>query len=399
MTTTNYTNANFFDGAHDGFTPNSWFSVDDMTGRVVTSGTGWPAPADHEVDFHGQYVMPGMINCHVHVGADAFHTTDGPDNEATTTMMAIKNLRDAIQAGITYVRNLGTSYDVDIKIRNNHDRYGFPTPGIVAAGRAMSITGGHGDGTDHKDGDSYLVDSPDEMRKATRQAFKNGADCIKVMVTGGVMSKGDDPRDVAFTPEEIGVAIREAHARRRKVAAHAQGTEGIRVALEAGIDSIEHGIYIDESEAEFMVEHHVYLVPTLNAVEAIVVKGPGKIPEHMTRKATEFSQAFYDNMRMAVRKGVPMATGTDAGTPFNDFKEGYWNELDLMVNKIGVSPQDTLYAATKNAAELIGVDADYGTMEPGKFADFIVINENPIADINAIRQDDKQVYQHGERRF
>lgn len=169
--------------------------------------------------------------------------------------------------------------------------------------------------------------------------------------------------------------------------------------MEAGIDSIEHGIYIDESEAGFMVEHHVYLVPTLNAVEAIVVKGPGKIPEHMTRKATEFSQAFYDNMRMAVRKGVPMATGTDAGTPFNDFKEGYWNELDLMVNKIGVSPQDTLYAATKNAAELIGVDADYGTMEPGKFADFIVINENPIADINAIRQDDKQVYQHGERRF
>lgn len=405
MTTTNYTNAHFFDGEHAGFTADSWFTVDDATGRVTATGTGTAPAADHTVDIAGQYVMPGMINAHTHMASDPYgygKQQHGERSESEDAFLAQRNLEEAIHAGITYIRDVSASYDVDIKMRDMAKRYDFKAPGVACSGRCMSITGGHGDTHQPYHGEyqgAYIVDSADEMRKACRQAFKNGADLIKVMATGGVMSEGDDPNEVAFTPEEIREAVREAHYRFKKVAAHAQGNAGIQVALEAGVDSIEHGIYMDEKQADFMIEHHVYLVPTMNAVEAIVVGGEGRIPEHMTRKAKAFSGEFFENMRMAVRKGVPIATGTDAGTPFNDFSKGYYDELNLMVNRIGATTQETLFAATRNGADLIGISDDYGTMTPGHFADFIVIKDDPIADINAVRQADKQVYQHGVRQF
>lgn len=403
MTTTAYTNAHFFDGEHEGFTPDSWFTVDNETGRVTANGTGKAPAADATVDFGGQYEMPGMINCHTHMASDPNGYGIRPMGERSETensFNAQRNLRDAIKGGVTYIRDVGSTYDIDIKMRDMRSKYDFPAPGIAASGRAMSVTGGHSDTHEPRSADfrgAYIVDSPDEMRKAARQAFKNGADQIKVMATGGVMSVGDDPNEIAFTPEELREAVREAHYRFKKVAAHAQGNAGIQVALEAGVDSIEHGIYMDEKQADFMIEHHVYLVPTLNAVEAIVADQTDRLPAHMYRKARAFSEAFYDNMRMAVRKHVPIATGTDAGTPFNDFKSGYWHELDLMVNRIGATTQETLFAATKNGADLIGISDDYGTMTPGKFADFIVMTDSPIEDIHAVQQEDKQVYQHGKR--
>lgn len=171
------------------------------------------------------------------------------------------------------------------------------------------------------------------------------------------------------------------------------------MAIDAGFDSIEHGIYLSREQGRAMQERGIYLVPTLNAVEAIVTRARGYIPDYMVDKAQAISEIFYHNMRQAVELGVPMTTGTDAGTTFNDFATGYWDELHLMVNKIGVSTQQTLYNATINGAKLFGIDGDYGTLEVGKFADFIVLSANPLDDIDAIRDKGKQVFQHGQRRF
>jgi imidazolonepropionase-like amidohydrolase len=288
---------------------------------------------------------------------------------------------------------------VDIKLRDAQPVYGFKAPHVVASGRSMSATGGHGDSPDHTEDESYVVDSPDEMRHAVRLGFKHGADVIKLMATGGVMSVADSPLDAEFTLEEMAVATREAHARRGKVAAHAQGTEGIGLALKAGVDSIEHGIFLDEAEAEYMKAHNVYLVPTLNAVQGIVDYGQGQTPDYMVKKASDFAQAFFKNMKMAVKAGVPFATGTDAGTPFNDFETGYFDELNLLVNKVGMPVQQVLYAATKNAADLLGVADEYGSLQTGKYADFLVLKGNLLEDVNKFRQADKQVYLHGQRMF
>lgn len=399
MSTTAFTHAQLFNGCDDGFQPDTWITVNNETGRIESVGQGAPQSADTTVELSGRYIMPGMINTHVHVDADANHTMDGPQSETEVTLMALRNLRAALQAGVTYVRNLGTGHDVDIKIRNARGQYDFPSPGIVASGRLISSTGGNGDGPYHDRNASYIVDSPDEMRRTVRKVIKHGADVVKVLVTGGVMSKGDDPRDVGFSKEELAVAVQEAHARRRKAIAHAQGTWGIQMAIDAGFDSIEHGIYLSREQGRAMQERGIYLVPTLNAVEAIVTRARGYIPDYMVDKAQAISEIFYHNMRQAVELGVPMTTGTDAGTTFNDFATGYWDELHLMVNKIGVSTQQTLYNATINGAKLFGIDGDYGTLEVGKFADFIVLSANPLDDIDAIRDKGKQVFQHGQRRF
>lgn len=399
MSTTAFTHAQLFNGCDDGFQPDTWITVNNETGRIESVGQGAPQSADTTVELSGRYIMPGMINTHVHVDADANHTMDGPQSETEVTLMSLRNLRAALQAGVTYVRNLGTGHDVDIKIRNARGQYDFPSPGIVASGRLISSTGGNGDGPYHDRNASYIVDSPDEMRRTVRKVIKHGADVVKVLVTGGVMSKGDDPRDVGFSKEELAVAVQEAHARRRKAIAHAQGTWGIQMAIDAGFDSIEHGIYLSRKQGRAMQERGIYLVPTLNAVEAIVTRARGYIPDYMVDKAQAISEIFYHNMRQAVELGVPMTTGTDAGTTFNDFATGYWDELHLMVNKIGVSTQQTLYNATINGAKLLGIDGDYGTLEVGKFADFIVLSANPLDDIDAIRDKGKQVFQHGQRRF
>lgn len=399
MSTTAFTHAQLFNGCDDGFQPDTWITVNNETGRIESVGQGAPQSADTTVELSGRYIMPGMINTHVHVDADANHTMDGPQSETEVTLMALRNLRAALQAGVTYVRNLGTGHDVDIKIRDARGQYDFPSPGIVASGRLISSTGGNGDGPYHDRNASYIVDSPDEMRRTVRKVIKHGADVVKVLVTGGVMSKGDDPRDVGFSKEELAVAVQEAHARRRKAIAHAQGTWGIQMAIDAGFDSIEHGIYLSREQGRAMQERGIYLVPTLNAVEAIVTRARGYIPDYMVDKAQAISEIFYHNMRQAVELGVPMTTGTDAGTTFNDFATGYWDELHLMVNKIGVSTQQTLYNATINGAKLLGIDGDYGTLEVGKFADFIVLSANPLDDIDAIRDKGKRVFQHGQRRF
>jgi imidazolonepropionase-like amidohydrolase len=217
------------------------------------------------------------------------------------------------------------------------------------------------------------------------------------MATGGVMSAGDNIDDTALTPAEMRVAVEEAHHKGKTVAAHAQGNSGIQNALDAGVDSIEHGIYVDEKQADLMIKRHVYLVPTLNAAASISKYGRDKLPAYMIRKNDQVKTDFFKNISMAFQKGVKVIVGTDAGTPFNSFKTGTWEEMQLLVNEIGATPTQALFSATQYAADLLGISENYGTLEVGKYADFLVLKADPTQNIDAITQKDKVVYQHGKK--
>ena len=393
-----YTGMNLFDGNDVENKAGSWMLVGD-DGRIESVGTGTAPAADATVDLTGKYVMPGLINCHTHTMLDAYDPKLTMFSETEIAFRGIKHLKALIDCGVTTIRECASAFSVDCKLaalQRKGELADMPT--IVPSGRSMSMTGGHGDmqmGLEGESNGSHLVDSPDEMRKAVREEFKLGAKNIKMMATGGVMSPTDQIDDTELTVEEMKVAVEEAHHKHMTVCAHAQGTEGVHNALVAGVDSIEHGSLISEDDMRLMVANGQYLVPTLLPCWAITEYGEGKIPQYMIDKNKGFGHRFFDNIAKAASLGVRIAMGTDAGTPFNDFGDTPY-ELVLM-KQVGCTTEQVLHACGRNAADLLKVSADYGTLEPGKYADFLVLDADPIADVAAVGQKDKAVYKHGVR--
>lgn len=399
MTQTLYKNFNLFDGEEVSIQKNAWFIVDDESGKIVKLGFNDPQSTEKTVDLEGKYVMPGLVNAHTHIMMNPHTNKLNYLSEAEVTFTALNNLKELLQSGVTYVRDCGCAFDVDIKLRRLQEDGQLGGTEILPSGRPMSMTGGHGDFTEGLDGETTwgnLVDSSDEMRKAVRREFKLGAKNIKVMATGGVMSATDQIDDTELSVEEIKTAVEEAHSKHMTVAAHAEGANGIHNAIVAGVDSVEHGSYITDEDIDLMLEKNIYLSPTLIAAYTIPEYGEGKLPQYMLDKAKSFIKDFYARIGVAAKAGVKLTLGTDAGTPFNGFKDTT-KELELLTS-VGATTEQALHASW-NSAKLLGISDDYGSLKEGKVADFLVLDNDPVADVKAVQQTDKAVYKKGVKVF
>ena len=327
------------------------------------------------VDFKGNYVSPGLFNCHVHTVLDTGKAADGRPLITAATIEGIENLQKYLRSGVTYVRDVGGSNFIDIDLRDAVKAGQVDGPEMVVSGKCICMTGGHGWNGGRE------ADGPDDARKAAREQLRAGADWIKVMATGGVMTKGVEPGSPQLTEDELRAAIEEAHKVNAKAATHAQGMIGIKNALRAGVDSIEHGFYMDDWCFDWMKEHGTVYVPTLAAMYWIYVN-PDKVSDFVIRKVRGAFEAHKKTFYNAYKAGVKIALGTDAGTPFNSHDMTAY-EMILM-KEAGMEPWDCIRTGTINAAELCEVAADHGTIEVGKKANFTVYGGNPIDDMQAV---------------
>lgn len=371
---------------------NSYFVVEDK--KIVKVGNGEsPLSDDMEVvDLTGKTVMPGLINSHVHITMEPVGDPVSimeRESAAKTTLRGVANLKKHLHSGTTFFRDLGAPKGIDFDLRDGVNEGLVEGPQFLAAGKCVTMTGGHGWFIGRE------ADGVDETRKAAREQLRAGSDIVKIMATGGVMTKGVEPGSPQLTMEEMKSAVDEAHKAGKKTASHAQGTEGIKNAILAGIDSIEHGIFLDDEVIQLMVDKGVYLVPTLVAPYFIVENGvEAGIPKYAVDKSEYVMKFHMDSFTKAYKAGVKIAMGTDAGTPFN-LHDAAPHELKLMI-QCGMTPMESLVASTKSSADLLGILDNYGTLEEGKFADFLVLNENPIDNIDTLF-DINSVYKLGNK--
>lgn len=333
--------------------------------------------ADREIDAAGKFVTPGLIDAHVHLAFDGRPdvSTYRTENAYAGAYRAAANLETLLESGVTTVRDLGSRGTTAIDAAKAVADGTIRGPRVVAAGEAITMTGGHG----HWFGRE--ADGPSEVRAAAREQLKRGSTALKCIATGGVLTPGTRTGAPELTRSELEAAADVARAADVPIAAHAHGTKGIVAAAEAGFDSVEHGTFTDERAAERMAEAGTYWVPTANALHAIVDEGvEGGIPDEAVLKAEHALDAFDDAFRFALEADVSIAMGTDAGTPFNTFDD-VPGELERLVDH-GLSPAEALEAATVGGAKLLGLD-DVGLVEPGYRADVLVLENHPLEDVTA----------------
>ena len=343
--------------------------------------------------------MPGMIDCHVHLVMDGEpNYLDLVMNEpfAMVAIKAVKYVGRYLPAGFTTIRDLGSQGNVGVSIRNAINEGIIEGPRVLASGRVLSITGGHGDffppwlfgKAIRKQLLAEIVDGREDIREAVRRQLAEGVDLIKFCATGGVMDPVSTPEAQEFSDEEIETIIEEANRLSKRTATHAQGTKGIKAAIRAGVGSIEHGFMLDDECIKLMKEMGTFLVPTLSALYWEVKKGvESGIPEVSAKKAEQLIDLNIQSFKKAVSGGVKIAMGTDAGTPFNKHGDNAF-ELELMV-KNGMTEMEAIITSTRTAAENLGISDKTGTIEEGKLADITIINGNPLQDISLLQNKEK----------
>jgi imidazolonepropionase-like amidohydrolase len=367
--------------------PNAFILIEGE--RITAVGANLSVPAGAEViDLKNMTVLPGLIDSHTHL-------TFSPANAASSISQSVprqaltgaKNARITLMAGFTTVRNVGAGGYSDIALRDAINAGDVPGPRIVASGPSLGITGGHCDDNflpwefHHKsDG---VADGVENVMAKTREVIKYGANVIKFCSTGGVLSLGDDPKHAEFTLEEMKTIVAEAHRLGRKVAAHAHGGEGLKQAVLAGVDSIEHGTYIDDEGIRLMKEKGTYLVPTIYLTDWFLENYPSLgLPPQIVAKAKEVMPAMKKNLTHAIQQGVPVAFGTDAAV----YPHGLNAREFAVLVRMGLTPIQAIQTATVHASKLLDRADSIGAVEVGKFADLIAVEGDPTKDVTELER-------------
>jgi len=384
-------NGTLIDGNGGESAPNAAILI--KNDRIIEVGTEdsimLPNEEIKKIDAQGMFILPGFIDAHVHIMANGFKMEDNMYNPLSYHFFkGVNNLRKTINAGVTTVRDAGLA---DIGFKKAVDEALIIGPRLLISVIPLSISGGHFDfwlksGFDMKI--SYpglpqsICDGEDEVRKRVRQIIRAGADFIKVMVTGGVMSANDGPEHTQFTVNELKVMVQEGKYHGNiKVMAHGHGIEGIKNALKAGVYSIEHGTYLDDEAIQMMIDQETYLVPTFLAIKQNKeLAEAGELPEYSIKQAIEIVGIHNVNIKKAYESGVKIVMGTDCGVVPHGIN---LKELGYLCD-IGMSPGEAIMAGTKNAAECLGIEDNVGTIEPGKLADVIISKKDPIFNIKSL---------------
>ncbi len=338
------------------------------------------------IDLSDKFVMPGLIDGHLHVSmnGEANGMAEAPFLKlGDIAYRAMNYVKADLMAGFTTIRCEGDPGFIDVSLRDAIEKGLAVGPRMQCSGISLSSTGGHGDyhfNPDIQGGEfCSICNSPDEARAAARYTFKYGADQVKLMATGGVMSKGDEPGACEMTFEEMKAACEVARFRGKTSSAHAHGAEGIKNAIRAGITSIEHGMLIDDEGIDMLVEYGTYLIPTIIAAYRIIQYGKeAGIPDYAVEKAELCLKNHAEHLKVMVKKGVKIGFGTDTGTPYSHHGEQAF-EFQLM-EESGIPAAYCLQAATKVNAALIRREEELGTIEPGKLADIVAFGGNPLED-------------------
>lgn len=354
----------------------------------VENGFSKPGTNDKTIDLKTKTVTPGWIDCHVHLEDETNpnrYLQAFTQNPADYAFQSVVYADRTLMAGFTTVRDLGGS-GVNISLRNAVNKGLIKGPRIFTAGKAIGSTGGHADPTNgyRKDlmGDpgpeNGVVNSPEDARKAVRQRYKDGSDLIKITATGGVLSMAKNGQNPQFTEEEIRSIVETAKDYGFKVAAHAHGAEGMKRAIRAGVNSIEHGTLMDDEAIELFKKYGTWYVPTITAGSSVAdsAKIPGYFPDVVAKKAIEIGSQLKATFAKAYKAGVKIAFGTDAAV----YKHGLnWKEFGYMI-EAGMPAMDAIKAATMNAADLLGMKDQLGSIEAGKLADIIAVDGDPLKD-------------------
>lgn len=377
---------NLIDGTTDDIRKNMNILIHDGNIKAVTADLPHDISDYEVIDCTDKYILPGLIDCHVHLVWDGSANPQEiikDQNDEGISLDAYRHAMDTLKLGVTTVRDLGAPRRTVLELRNKIDSGKLVGPTVVCSGPPIVMTGGHVSNL------GYESDGNDEVRKNTRKVLKEGADLIKVMATGGIYTEGEEPGSVQLNLDELSAAKEEALKKNKKVAAHADGIEGIMNCLEVGIDTIEHAIYADRQALEIMRNQGTYLVPTMKVMRQLA--SSSYIPEWALVKAKEVIGPHFDMLKQAVDLNVKIATGTDCGSPETP-PELYFDEL-LIMEEAGMSPMEVIHASTRVAAECID-RMDLGVIATDKVADILIVDNNPIDNLEVLKEN-KVVIKNG----